>query len=350
MSRAEIEHSTPIERSARNSACGDTPCDALSVSGVHFGGTCPMSETIIQLAGPDAMGLRVNSGLLRDLMAPLVDAVQQSVRLRTEGRSRAPGSLPVWLTKAAAFDVEFRRGSRSGISQLVLVANPLGDAAPDRFSQLEMFDPINPECTCIDVFVEAFDDALNNKPDSDRYDDGLIDTLTTFGKVLDHRVEDFELLNGHPRRIERESVDALKELRRSIPADQRIRVAGKLDLLKHSNRIFEVELSAGTVRGVIVRDLDFDKIRGLLGQQVVVSGVAKFRPSGRVLRVEADQLLPASGDTSIWAEMPRPLFAELDVRPLRQPQGPRSGVSAIFGQWPGDESDEEFDAAVRSLS
>jgi hypothetical protein len=305
-----------------------------------------MSETIIRIAGPDAMGLRVNSGLLRDLMDPLVDAVQQSVRLRIEGRSRAPGSAPAWLTKAAAFDVEFRKGS----TQLALVAEPLGDAVPDRFAQLDMFDPFNPACTCIDVFVEALDDALSNKPDSDRYDDGLIETFTVFGKVLDHRVKSFELRNGHTRRIERESVEALKELRRSIPPDQRIRIAGKLDLLKHSDRIFEVELPTGTVRGVIVRDLDFERIRGLLGQQVVVSGVAKFRPSGRVLRVEADQLLLASGDTSLWAELPRPLFTELDVRSLREPQGPRSGVSAIFGQWPGDESDDEFDAAVRSLS
>jgi hypothetical protein len=305
-----------------------------------------MSETIIRISGPDAMGLRVNSGLLRDLMDPLVDAVQQSVRLRTEGRSRAPGSAPSWLTKAAAFDVEFRKGS----TQLALVAAPLGDAVPDRFSQLDMFDPFNPACTCIDVFVEALDDALSNKPDSDRYDDGLIETFTSFGKVLDHRVKTFELRNGYTRRIERESVESLKELRRSIPPDQRLRVAGKLDLLKHSNRIFEVELPGGTVRGVIVRDLDFEKIRGLLGQQVVVSGIAKFRPSGRLLRVEADQLLPASGDTSLWAEMPRPLFTELDVRSLREPQGPRSGVSAIFNQWPGDESDDEFDAAVRSLS
>ena len=279
-------------------------------------------------------------------MDPLVDAVQQSVRLRTEGRSRAPGSTPTWLMKAAAFDVEFRKGS----TQLALVAEPLGDVVPDRFSQLDMFDPFNPTCTCIDVFVEALDDALNNKPDSDRYDDGLIETFTIFGKVLDHRVKTFELRNGYTRRIERESVESLKELRRSIPPDQRIRVAGKLDLLKHSNRIFEVELPTGTVRGVIVRDLDFERIRGLLGQQVVVSGVAKFRPSGRVLRVEADQLLPASGDTSLWAEVPRPLFTELDVRSLREPQGPRSGVSAIFGQWPGDESDDEFDAAVQSLS
>lgn len=48
--------------------------------------------------------------------------------------------------------------------------------------------------------------------------------------------------------------------------------------------------------------------------------------------------------------MPRPLLPDLDVRALRVPQGPKSGIAAIFGRLPADESDEDFDAAVRALS
>jgi hypothetical protein len=36
-----------------------------------------------------------------------------------------------------------------------------------------------------------------------------------------------------------------------------------------------------------------------------------------------------------------------EARPLRVPQGPTSGVAALFGQWPGDESDDDFEGAVR---
>jgi hypothetical protein len=32
------------------------------------------------------------------------------------------------------------------------------------------------------------------------------------------------------------------------------------------------------------------------------------------------------------------------------PQGPRSGINAIFGRWPGDESDEEIMEALERLS
>lgn len=305
-----------------------------------------MSETTIRIEGPDAKGLRIDSTLLRDLLDPLVDAVQQSVRLRSEGRSRAPGTIPTWLAKAAAFDVEFRKGS----TQLVLLARPLGDLVPERFSQVDMFEPVSPASTCIDVFVEALDDALDNRTDSDRFDDGLIDTFASLGKVLDHQVKTFELRNGHTRHIERAQVESLRQLRRSIPSDQRVKVAGTLDLLKHSGRIFTVELPDGTVRGVISGDTEVAQLGQLLGQQVMISGVAKFRPSGRVLRVDADSILAATGNTSLWQRIPRPLLAELDVRALREPQGPRSGVSAIFGQWPGEESDDEIDDALRSLS
>lgn len=297
-----------------------------------------MNQTIIHVTGPAAKGTRVDAATLRDLLDGLVDAVQGAVRLRVEGRSRAPGYAPAWLEKAAAFEVELRRGS----TQLVLAAEPL--------SSVDMFEPVAPGSTCIDVFVEALDDALAGKADSDRYDDGLIETLMAFGKVLDRGIRSFELRDGRTRKIERRAIEALGQLRRSIPVDQRVRVAGKLDLLKHSGKSFALELPAGAVRGVVAGEMDFGQLGQLLGTQVVVAGVAKFRPSGRLLRVEADQIAAAGGDVTLWEVVPRSLFAELDARALRVPQGPRSGVAAIFGQLGQDEGDDDFDAAVRALS
>ena len=305
-----------------------------------------MSQTTIHVTGPAAKGARVDGPMLRDLLDALVDAVQQAVRLRVEGRSRAPGHPPAWLAQAAAFDVELRRGS----TQLALTAAPLGDVVPERFAHVDMFDPVSPTATCIDVFVEALDDALANRADSDRYDDGLIETMTAFGKVLEHDVQSLELRSGRTRKIEPETLESLRRLRGAIPADQRVRVAGKLDLLKHSSKIFSVELPEGSLRGVIVGDADFGQLGQLLGARVVIAGVAKFRPSGRVLCVEADRIVPATGDTTLWESLPRPLFAELNARALRVPQGARSGVAAIFGQLPEDERDEDFDDAVRALS
>jgi hypothetical protein len=71
---------------------------------------------------------------------------------------------------------------------------------------------------------------------------------------------------------------------------------------------------------------------------------------GALLRIDAERIEPATGDVSLWSRAPTPTFQELDGRKLSVPQGPRSGVSAIWGQWPGDETDEEFNDALSHLS
>jgi hypothetical protein len=87
------------------------------------------------------------------------------------------------------------------------------------------------------------------------------------------------------------------------------------------------------------------------GKQVVLSGTAVYRPSGALLRIEADHLGAASDvDLDLWSSEPKPLETEMDVHSLRRPQGPRSGINAIFGQWPGDETEEQLLADLEEIS
>ena len=43
-------------------------------------------------------------------------------------------------------------------------------------------------------------------------------------------------------------------------------------------------------------------------------------------------------------------FKEMDRPSLDQPQTPTTGINAIIGRWPGDESEEEILAALEKLS
>jgi hypothetical protein len=45
-----------------------------------------------------------------------------------------------------------------------------------------------------------------------------------------------------------------------------------------------------------------------------------------------------------------PLVGTLDLKALHVPQGPDSGINAIMGKWPGDESEEEILALLEDLS
>ncbi|HZF07905.1 MAG TPA: hypothetical protein VFE33_03855 [Thermoanaerobaculia bacterium] len=137
---------------------------------------------------------------------------------------------------------------------------------------------------------------------------------------------------------------------RAAPPPQRVRVAGRLDSICYGDRMFTLVLDGGEVLRGLVEVGDATRLAKLFGQQVLVSGTALFRPSGSVLWVETDRIEAATGDVSLWSRMPHSILGDLDRRSLRRPQGPRSGLNAIFGHWPGDESEEEIAAALAELS
>lgn len=59
----------------------------------------------VRLAGEQARGARIASSVLGELTDLLLDATRGALRQRVEGRSTAPGRVPVWLHRAATFDV-----------------------------------------------------------------------------------------------------------------------------------------------------------------------------------------------------------------------------------------------------
>jgi hypothetical protein len=294
--------------------------------------------------------VRIDGALLRDLLDVVVDGCQQVVRLTVEGRSTAQGKPPAWLERAARFEVV---GLHEGSTVLLLEAPPLAEAAPEHFGQPDLFRAAEPTRSCLDLLGESVRDAVTGRPESDAYDDGLIRTFEEFSRVLRHGVEAVELGDGAPVRIDRGSVETLGRLRRAIPPDQHVRLAGRLDVLRHSDRMFTLILENGThVRGVVAGDgVALSALGALWGQDAVVTGVAKFRPSGSLLRIEAERIERADArDLGLWSSEPRPVLGALDERALRQPQGPRSGVNAAFGRLAEVESDEAIIEALDRLS
>ena len=271
------------------------------------------------------------------------------MRLRVEGRSTAQGKIPGWLARAAVIEVV---GLSPGSTVITVEAPSLAEAAPERFGQGDLFTPVDPRVTCLDLFEESLRDALHGRAESDAYDDGLIRTCEEFTRVLRHDVEVVEFLDGLPLRIDPAGIETCRRLRTSTPPDQQVRVAGKLDVLQHTEKMFTLILESGAqVRGVAGDSVDLEALGRLWGHDALVRGTAKFRPSGSVLRIDAESVEAADErDLSLWAAPPRPVFGPLDERTLRQPQGPRSGVAAIFGQLSDDESDEEIVEALDRLS
>jgi hypothetical protein len=310
----------------------------------------------IRLTGQRGYGGKAPPGPVGNMLWLIEPAVRQSILMRFVGRSRPPGRPPAWLVSAS--DVRFVSidGSDEGDTVLHFEAPRLGDAAEELYRQQE-FWPTRPpaEDTGFDLLGDVLGDVSAHRADSDLYDTPLLRGISHFGKVLD-RSYDRALFVGHrsteehPVVLDNVTIANAQRLNNETPRPQRIRVVGYLDMIRISSHGFELLLDDGTRAQGVLNDSDVGPLKLLCGHHVLVQGRAIYRPSGRLLRIDADRVEAGEGLPSIWSVIPPPRTSKLDTRKLLKPQGPTTGVAAFFGRWPGDESDDEWNEMIERLS
>ena len=303
----------------------------------------------LRLEGPGARGARVDAVALRDLLGTLIKGNQRALRLRVEGRSTAKGQ-PAWMRDAASFDViRFDEGS----TLIELEAPSLGECLPHWFrSEVDAFTKVDPSQPAVVLLQQGFAHALERQADSPFYDGGIVDVLLEFSELRKRGFERVEFrTEGRPTlSFSVEDLQGVEELRRRIPPPQRVRVAGVLNQLRHSDRFFTLVLPSQETLDGVAGEIPESDLARLWGKQVVVSGLVVFRISGKPLRIEAERIDAAHGDQSLWAVMPSPVFGDGEVGSLRRPQARRTGINAIVGEWPGDETDEEIAQLLEEMS
>lgn len=306
----------------------------------------------IRLHGLDAAG-GLPGPLLRDLLDAVDRGARGSVRLRLEGRSGTRGGpAPAWVTRAAQFGVT---GFTTDIAGVELQAPALRDAIPERLAQYHLFEEVDGRQTALGLMGTGLEEATEGNENSDAYDEGLLGTFEEFRRVFRYGVREVEIRNGRPDapsvRVTPAGLEVVTRLQRETPRPQRVRVAGVVDAIRHSDQAFTLVLGSGvSIRGVLAEGKP-DALVPFFGQLTVVSGVAHFRPSGALLRVDAEDLAPGDeADLALWSSVPQPLAASFAPHELRRPQRPRAGVNALLGQWPGDETDDEIFAMLAEIS
>ncbi len=303
-----------------------------------------LRQHVVTVDGLEAKDVALAS--LRDLTDWLAEGVDRSMRLRIEGRSGARGRAPSWLT--ASRDVRVR-DLRLGSLELVLAAPTLGESNPEMFGQGDLYgDAPGPDETPVDVFVDGLRDAIQGNRDSSRLDLGLLQSIASAEQLFSRGVRSiaFDDPRGPGRALvfRGEHIAGLRTLAESAPESKVARVVGVLDLLRASTGAFWLSVGdSGALRGLF-REIDIDKSRQLLGELVVVEGVVTFRPSGAPLRIDATALRRAETADRAFARLPRATVSRQATLPAP------GGIAEIFGAWPGDESDDQVEEALRELS
>jgi hypothetical protein len=294
----------------------------------------------IQLEGVEAFDLSLS--ILRDLGDLLVEGAQRAARLAVEGRSTARGTPPAWTSAVADLRVvSFAAGSLA----LGVEAPRLVDAAPEVFRQPALFgrEP-EADASALDLLLDAMNDAVAGRRDSDRLDAGVLELLVRSGGLF-ARGGTRLTISGAGRAstaFDAASLQAVRRLAEETPAARATRVRGVLDAVTVSTRAVAVRLDDGRVLRGFAGAVPIEQLRDLLGVDVVVEGSTSYRPSGDPLRIEIDHAARATEQARVWARWPR-----LEPSPARmRATEVGGGLASVFGAWPGDETDEELARAL----
>jgi hypothetical protein len=117
--------------------------------------------------------------------------------------------------------------------------------------------------------------------------------------------------------------------------------------VRYSTRSMGLRLDNGEeVRCAVVNE-EVSELRDYLNKEVTVLGKAVYRPSGTVLRLDVEQILDTTVGRAQFSSVPSSLEAK--PRSERRVQGTKTGVAAMFGTWPGNETETELLAALTEL-
>lgn len=308
----------------------------------------------LTLMGGPRGELRISAALLHEAVGALLEGARLATRFAVEGESVRKGPRPAWLDSACAVEIT---GLTAGSAVIAMEAPTLQEADAAKFGdegQRSLFEEIDRgfgEQTAVDLFGEVLASVVERDADDVVADRALLDVCVRFAKVAGEGFVGVQLegLRGRdePLVITRKHVPQIELLRDETPGPQAARVAGTLDTISASRSDVILTLKDGTKVPARMEDHDPDALRALFGKAVVVSGMAHYRPLGRLLMFDVESIGEAGAGDHLFEVAPVARRRLSVATPVAQDDS--SGVSAFFGTWPGEESEDELLEALQAI-
>jgi hypothetical protein len=292
----------------------------------------------------------ISANLLASLLQDLQQAAQRSVRLLMDGSSVKHGPAPAWLEESTDFLVT---GIGKGSTKLDVQARTLGETASEYLQQPDMWREIpDVSDTALSVLALCVQDAVANNMDSDRFDRGVLDSISKFGGMF-KSFESLEIIRlDRPERVSlsltKKTVETVQSLKGRTPEPQPMVVSGKLEEIGHKTGQFKLEVSQGnSLRGRVHPEfLSAEALREFWGCKVSIKGMVHFKASGVARFMDAEMLKVMEVGEELFERLPVAVQMEAPFEGIVKAGKERVNVAEFWGQWPGDESIDELLAAL----
>jgi hypothetical protein len=310
-------------------------------------------ERTFELRGTEGLGKKPKPGLIGPVLERVPGALLDTVRMGFLHSSHARGRVPECLRRAA--DIRYIGHSAGSNDSTILgfEVPQFGSVAEELFEQGQLWSSgPKPEQTAFDLLSASLHDVRQMTKNSERFDHAMLVRFASYRKLLHGGLTSIALPDGNntEESIDEQLSAAAESLFRETPPARRVRLCGRLDSLAVSRRVLGFFLEDGTPVTAVWTNENFVDLAKFLNKQILIEGLAEFRPSGTLLRVDADAIRDAGAGDSSFSTLPLPEVRRnyqkiaATVRPGQKP------YAAIFGLIPGDESEESFATAVAELS
>lgn len=310
-------------------------------------------ERTFELRGTEGLGAKPRPELIGPVLGKVHETLLASVRMGFLHSSRTRGRVPGVLRRAAEVRYLGHEGGAGDSTILHFEVPQFGSVAEELFAQGQLWEAgPKPEQTAFDLLSESLHDIRLMSADSGRYDHAMLGQFAGYHRLLRDGLNSIVLPDPHTQ--ESEAIDkplsvAASALFHATPPARRVRISGRLDALGVSRKVLGLVLEdAINVTAIWTLDGIVD-LASFLDRQVVIEGLAEFRPSGSLLRIDADAIRMAGAGDAAFAALPIPEIRRnyqqvaAAIKPGHKP------YAAIYGLIPADESDEEFAAAVEAM-
>jgi hypothetical protein len=312
-------------------------------------------ERSFELRAPEGLGAKPRPELIGPIFTRLHETLQDAVRMGFLHSSRARGRIADSLKAAAEVRYLGHSGSDGDATLLRFQVPTFGSVAAELFDQKLLWnDGPQPEQTAFELLGAAVNDIRRCQVESNRFDPPLLQRISSYRRMLRRGIEQIRMPDvalPERGRIDQATVDAAFKLSASTPKSRRVRVTGRLDVMGKTQSLLKLNLPGSAVITALWEGTEpLEGLKDYFNRDVVIEGAGVFRPSGSLLRIDADAIRFADATDEFFRKLPQPSLVPDYQRAVRLRPTEPSVYARIIGSIPAEESDEEFAAAVEALS
>ena len=304
----------------------------------------------IKILGEEADNGSIEFDRLSILTKSTKDIATKALMLRLKGFSEIkPDSQ---IKKALDIKLQSLKGSAKKGTSLTIdcdhFSETISSVQLDLFSSKENILKMTP----MSLVIESFQNALSDHTEEIDLDKPLLKSLINFKKNFISNNEIFYLANRGTIpdvKLTPDMFSKISVLEENLPKSEKVVINGQLDEMRFSKNKLGLETTNGFVNLYAHDKKIMEEILVYMNKEVTITGIAHYRSNGKLSYVEIQEYGQPTTSDKYFSKQPNALTAKQQLLFQTKLNKKPNALMNLAGQWPGDESDSEFEELLKGV-